>query len=401
MKDELKRYKEEVEAEHASILTYWLKHTIDKERGGFYGRIDQDNKVYPDAPKGAILNGRILWSFSAGYHHSPKKEYLDAAHRAFDYITKNLFDRKYGGVYWTVTADGKPLETRKHLYANAFILYGLSEYYRASRNESAKHEAIALYSTMLQHGYDKEYGGYFEGFTREWKDSAEERLSLSEANEKKSMNTSLHVIEALANLYSVWPDNKLREQVKELLIVFADKIIDPQTGHQKLFFDRRWNMIPPVILSYGHDIEAAWLLLETAMIIKDQQMIDRYKDISMKLAVAGRKGLDTDGGLWYEYHVADKSMNKQKHWWPQSEAMVGFFNAWQISGNENYLKDSLLTWNFIKQHIIDKEHGEWLSAVDNDGSSMGKHDKVGLWKCPYHNSRACLEISKRIASLPA
>lgn len=398
MKQDLKKYREEVDQEHASIMEYWLKHTIDNKNGGFYGRIDQDNKVYPDAPKGAILNGRILWSFSAGYLHNPKKEYLDAAHRAYDFISKHLFDRKFGGVYWTVTAEGKPLETRKHLYSNAFVLYGLSEYYRASRNESAKHEAIALYTTMLEHGYDKQYGGYFEGFDREWKFSDKERMSLSEADEKKSMNTSLHVIEALAALYQVWPDAKLKDQVRQLLVVFADKIIDPQSGHQKLFFDEKWNMIPPVILSYGHDIEAAWLLLETAMIIKDQQMIDRFKDISMKLAVAGKRGLDTDGGMWYETDVAENKLNKQKHWWPQSEAMVGFFNAWELSGDEQYLKDSLATWDFVKKHIIDRKNGEWLSAVNNDGSSMGKHDKVGLWKCPYHNSRACIEISKRIAA---
>ncbi len=399
MTNDLRQYKEEVDKEHENILKYWLDHTIDTKNGGFVGRVDSENKPHPDAPKGAILNGRILWSFSAGYLHTPKKEYLDAAHRAYEYIVKHFFDRKNGGVYWTITADGKPNETRKHLYANAFILYGLSEYYKATKNEAAKHEAIALYSTMVEHGYDKEYGGYFEGFDREWKFSKTEQMSLSTANEKKSMNTSLHVIEALANLYHVWPDKKLKEQVRGMLVVFADKIIDPNTGHQKLFFDERWNMIPPVIESYGHDIEAAWLLLESALIIHDQQMIDRFREISIKLANAGRKGLDTDGGMWNERNVAENHIDKNKHWWPQSEAIVGLFNAWEITKDQKYLDESLKNWNFIKERVIDKEKGEWFSTVANDGTPLNKIDKVSQWKCPYHNSRACIEISKRIKAL--
>lgn len=402
MNQDLKKFRQEVDQEHESILHYWLTHTIDNEKGGFYGRIDHNNKVYPDAPKGAILNGRILWSFSAGFLHSPKPEYLDAAHRAYQYISKYLFDREHGGVYWSVTAEGQPHETRKHLYSNAFILYGLSEYYRASRNEAAKHEAVVLYSTMVEHGYDKQYGGYYEGFTREWNDSSEIQLSLSTANEKKSMNTCLHVVESFANLYLIWPDNKLKEQIKGLLTVFAEKIIDPETGHQKLFFDEKWNEIPPVIRSYGHDIEAAWLLLETAMIINDQPMIDRYRELSKKLTLAGRRGLDTrDGALWYELDVATNHLNKQKHWWPQAEAMVGYFNAWQVTRDEKYLADSINNWNFIKKHLIDYKNGEWYAAVNDDGTLIGPHDKVSLWKCPYHNSRSCIEISKRIQHLNA
>ena len=389
MNIDLKWYKEEVEIEHQNILQYWLNNTIDKKREGFYGRIDENNKVDVDAPKGAVLNARILWSFSAGYLHNPKQEYLDAAHRAFQFITKYLIDREDDGAYWSVTAEGKPHNTEKQLYGIAFILYGLSEYYRASKNEAAKHEAIVTYTTMLEHGHDKEYGGFWEGFDRQWKKPME-------VGYRKSMNTHLHVIESFANLYLAWPDGGLKEQIRQLLIIFADKIIDNKTGHQRLFFDARWNVVPPEIESYGHDIEAAWLLLESAMIIKDEQMIKRFKDLSMKLTLAGRKGVDKDGGMWYELHIHDKKLNSQKHWWPQSEAMVGFFNAWQLTGDEKYLNDSINTWKFVKAHILDKKYGEWYSGVYNDRTIIPGGDKVGLWKCPYHNSRACLEIIKRI-----
>lgn len=381
-----------------AILSYWICFAIDHENGGFVGRIDHQNRIYSDAPKGSVLNSRILWAFSAAYLLTKKKEYLTVAERSFDYLTKNFIDSEFGGVFWTVDHRGKPLDTRKQIYALSFAIYGLSEYYRASKNEHALQAAIEIYDDLVQHSYDEKNGGYIEALTRDWKEAEDLRLSAKDANERKSMNTHLHVLEAFANLYRVHPTVDLKEEVLELIFLFSEHIISRETGHLVLFFDDAWNERSKLV-SYGHDIEAAWLIQEAAGTTGDQLVLQNIKDRSLTLTEAASKGLDEDGGLWYEYDPEHHHLIKQKHSWPQAEAMIGFFNAWQNSGDEKYLKRSLQSWEFVKNYMHDKNGGEWYWGVNEDYSPMTKEDKVGLWKCPYHNSRACMEIINRIHSL--
>ena len=201
MNDELKRYKSEVEQELKNILSYWMKYTIDKKNGGFYGKIENDNTIHEEAPKGLVLNSRILWAFSAAFHQTKNKEYLTVADRAFNYIVDFFIDKKYGGAYWTVDYTGKPLDTKKQIYAIAFAVYGISEYYKAGKNEKALQAAIDLYKTIVKYSYDAVKGGYTEALTRDWKEINDLRLSAKDSNEKKSMNTHLHILEAFANLY--------------------------------------------------------------------------------------------------------------------------------------------------------------------------------------------------------
>jgi len=148
-------------------------------------------------------------------------------------------------------------------------------------------------------------------------------------------------------------------------------------------------------VSYGHDIEAAWLTEEAAGIIKNKSLLQQAQQYAVILAIAAIDGLDTDGGLWYEYDITKDDLTKEKHWWPHAEAMVGFFNAWQITGDEKFLQRSLSSWNFIQQHIRDQKNGEWFWGIKEDKTVMNE-DKVGIWKCPYHNGGACLELIKRI-----
>ena len=208
------------------------------------------------------------------------------------------------------------------------------------------------------------------------------------------MNTHLHILEGYSNLYHAWPDDLLKTKIGGLSQNFFEHIIDPATNHLKLFFDEDWNCKSNII-SYGHDIEAAWLLQEAAETIADARMIERSKETAVKTAKAAKEGLDTDGGLWYEYEPAQNLLVKEKHWWPQAEAIVGFFNAWQVSGDNTYLQASLNAWDFTKKYIIDNELGEWVWGIKADYSVMTEKDKVGIWKCPYHNSRACIEIMQR------
>ncbi len=391
----LSQYKKEAEQELESILGYWVNNTIDEIHGGFFGKIDNRNDVYTTAPKGSVLNARILWTFSATYNFNKEEKYLSIATRAFEYIRDHFIDAAYGGVFWTVGFEGNTLDSKKQIYALAFCMYGLSEYYAATKNKESLCLALQLFDCIEEHSYDTEYKGYFEAFAGDWKEANDLRLSAKDANEKKTMNTHLHIVEAYANLHKVLPSEVLKNKITELLELFDKYFIDHKTFHLKLFFDEAWKEKPDVI-SYGHDIEAAWLLLQCAEIINHSEWVEVYKMHAVKITDAAAEGLDIDGGLWYEYKPLHKALVKEKHWWPQAEAMVGFFNAYQITNDEKYLQYAVNSWQFIKQYIIDKKQGEWFWGIKEDHSVMQGEDKVGLWKCPYHNARACLEIIKRI-----
>jgi mannobiose 2-epimerase len=386
----------ELTAELRNIIAYWKKYTLDDTYGGFLGKIDNNNAVTTDAPKGSVLNARILWSFSAACNLEPDDTALQMAHRAYAYINRLFIDHEFGGVYWSVDYKGEKLDTKKQVYASAFTIYALSEYYQASGLKEAKDQAISLYYLLVDKSFDTDKTGYMEAFTRDWQPMGDLRLSAKDANEKKTMNTHLHVLEAYTNLYRIWPNQGLRVQIQTLIANFFNHFIDQTSNHLVLFFDEDWNRKSGTI-SYGHDIEASWLLLEAAEAINDVELEADIKALCMKIADATLSGLDTDGGLWYEFEPAGNHLIKEKHWWVQAEAIVGFFNAWQVSRNQKYLDVAIKNWAFVKDKILDKQNGEWFWGINADGRIMPGEDKVGLWKCPYHNSRACIEIIKRIS----
>lgn len=387
----LNTYKSEMEDELSSILHYWQQVTIDKVNGGFYGKINNSNQPEIEADKGVVLNARILWTFSAAYNLQREKTYLATAERAYNYLVNYFKDDVNGGVYWSVNARGKMKESRKQIYGLAFCIYGLSEYYLASQNEAALVFAKELYNAIEQHSFDKINNGYFEAFACDWQPLQDVRLSAKDANASKTMNTHLHVIEAYANLYKVWKNGALKQRIENLLMLFHQHFINQNTKHLALFFNENWDEVPDVI-SYGHDIEAAWLLLDCAMIIDNKPWLEIYQKHAQTIAVAAAEGLDKDGGLWYEYEPITKKLIKEKHWWPQAEAMIGFLNAWKLSGDGVYLQQSINAWNFTRQYLLDKENGEWFWGVDEAHHIMPGEDKTGFWKCPYHNSRACIQV---------
>ncbi|MDJ1473633.1 AGE family epimerase/isomerase [Xanthocytophaga flava] len=387
----IESYAKELENELFSILDYWRRFTVDDIKDGFYGQIDEDNNVHPTAPKGSVLNARILWTFSAAYQYTPNPEYLIIADRAYHYILDHFIDPVYGGVYWSVDYEGNPLDTKKQIYALSFTIYGLTEYYRATEEKAALHTAIELFELIEKYSYDPDKGGYFEAFNREWQTTDDLRLSAKDANEKKTMNTHLHILEAYTNLYRVWKNEVLKRQIYNLLTIFTHHIIDPDTNHQILFFDEDWKAKSDII-SFGHDIEASWLLMEAAELLDDHMLLNLVREKSIALARSSEKGLDTDGGMWYELETQSNHWMYEKHWWVQAEAMVGFFKAYQLTNESHFLDKSLNCWEFVKKYGIDHTYGEWYWAIMADYRTMANQDKAGLWKCPYHNSRACLEI---------
>ncbi|KQW97408.1 N-acyl-D-glucosamine 2-epimerase [Flavobacterium sp. Root420] len=394
MVSKLKQLKSELTAELDAILKYWSKNTIDNQNGGFIGQIDFNDHLIATAEKGSVLNARILWSFSASYQVTKNEEHKKMATRAFDFLSKYFYDAEFGGLFWSINADKTPKDTKNQIYALAFAIYGLTEYYAISKEEKALEMAINLYLQIQQHSYDPVNGGYLEAFTREWKPMADLRLSDKDANEKKTMNTHLHIAEAYANLFKVWKDKKLQNVIVELLATIEERFINTETGHLRLFFNEEWIEKPDVI-SYGHDIEAAWLLLQCAEISEDETLIANYKKHAIQIAEVTQEGLDTDGGLWYELNPKNNELIAEKHWWVQAEALIGFYNAYQLTADEKYVDLVLKNWNFIKRYILDQQNGEWFWGINRDYSLIEK-DKAGFWKCPYHNSRACLELILRI-----
>ena len=387
-------YRQQWQDELDHILRYWQLHMPDHQYGGFLGGLDNDNQPILGAPKGSVLHARILWTFSEAHRFSNNPSLQEIADRAYTYLSGPFTDPEYGGVFWSLTPDGQVLDTRKQVYAQAFALYGIAAYYAVKGLPAVREYAISLYRLIEQHAADSRHNGYLEAFSLDWGPLDDLRLSAKDANEKKTANTHLHIIEAYAALYRVWPDEGLRDRIVNLLVLFDRYFIDPYNGHLRLFFDETWVEKPDVV-SYGHDIEAAWLLQQCAEVAGDKYWIDRSREHALRLAKASLEGLDTDGGLWYEFDPHTGQMVREKHWWPQAEAMVGFYHAWQQSQDDAWRNRSAGSWTFIQQHIIDHRRGEWYWGVTEDYAAMPGQDKAGFWKCPYHNGRACMEMLER------
>lgn len=380
-----------------NILRFWLDKMVDQEHGGFYGRIDGHEHLHADAEKGAILNARILWAFSAAYRVLGDETYLEAASRAKHYIIDHFIDPEYGGVYWSLDCNGKPLDTKKQFYAIGFAIYGMSEYARATGDAEALKVAIDLYRCIEEHALDHEYNGYIEAMTRDWQPIADMRLSELDANYPKSQNTHLHIIEPYTNLYRVWKSDELKASLHNLIDIFTDRILNPETHHLDLFFDMDWKRGAGALESYGHDIECSWLIHEAALVLGDAEVLKKVEPIVEMVAKASEKGLNADGSMVHEANLDTGYVDSDLHWWVQAEAVVGFFNIYQYFGDESALQKAQHCWTYIKENLIDNENGEWHWSRRKDGTLNLDDDKAGFWKCPYHNSRMCLEIIERSA----
>ena len=376
------------------ILPFWMNQMVDNEFGGFFGRIDGSGQVITGAEKGGILNARILWTFSSAFLHLKDHIYRQTAERARKYILSAFFDDVYQGTYWKITHDGKPLDTKKQIYSQAFFIYAFSEFFRATADRTSLDKAIALFHLIEEKSFDARWNGYFEAYNREWKLLADLRLSAKDVNEKKTTNTHLHILEAYTNLYRIWKDPLLGKQLANLVHIFLDKIINPLSHHMGLFFDEEWHS-RSLLISYGHDIEASWLIVEAAKVLDDPGLLESVKSACIPLALSAMEGFQEDGSLIYEKDPETGHTDFERHWWPQAEAIVGLMNLFELTGNEKHLEDAMQCWQYVYHNLIDREKGEWYWSIYPDGTPNRKEDKAGFWKCPYHNGRACLEIMSR------
>ncbi len=393
---DLVKFKAEIQAELTRIVDFWKSKTIDEVDGGFVGRITSDGIQDPFADKGLVLNARILWTFSAVYNFQADKQVLQLADRAFEYLMDYFYDKENEGFYWSVTHNGKPANTRNQIYGLGFVIYAMSEYYKASNNQNALKIAIQTFHTIEKYGFDAVNGGYFEAFSKEWQPLQDLRLSDKDRNDPKTMNTHLHIIEGYANLYSVWKNDILKAKIRHLLTVFEQKIIDPNTSHLGLFFSEDWTPQTKQI-SFGHDIEASWLLQACANELNDAKLKTKYTELAVKIAQAAAEGLVNDGSLYHELDPESNHYDTHREWWVSAEAMIGFLNTYHITQNDSELMKVDRLWSFTKKHLLDLNNGEWRWGVYNDYTPMNKEDLVGFWKCPYHNTRACIEILKQLS----
>jgi mannobiose 2-epimerase len=390
----------------ANILPFWMVFTPDPLNGGFYGALTNENEVKNDAPRSAVLYGRILWTFSSAYRLYRVMGAYETARIAYDYILAHFIDPENGGAYWSVDAHGQPLDPRKHSYAQAFMIYGLAEYARASAETEPLELAKDLFRKLEDHARDRRYGGYVEGCSRDWGVLEDMRLSDKEPNCRKSMNTLLHVMEAYTNLLRVWDDPELRDALRDLIQMFLQHVICPGADHQDLFFDDDWTVLPERNhISYGHDIEASWLLVEAAEVLGDPILLAKTKEAGLRLAEAVRQtGLSADGAVLDARYPSPLETGHtapvEYDWWSQAEGVVGFINAFQLSGDSQFAEAAQDVWNYIDQHFVNRESGEWYKVVFTNGKPDRRHFKIGPWECPYHSCRMGFEVLRRLSSIP-
>jgi mannobiose 2-epimerase len=378
-----------------NILPFWMAHTVDRANGGFYGALTNDLVIHNEVPRSAILCARILWTYATAYRELGSPEYLTMADWAYDYLTRVFVDKEYGGLYWQVDMHGQPVMDRKHHYAQAFAIYALSEYYRATKKPESLALAQELFRLLEKHAYEPVHGGYIEGSSRTWETLADMRLSDKDINSRKSMNTMLHMLEAYTNLLRVWDDPALKKQHRAIVETFRRHIIDPSRHHFKLFFDDAWNSLLPHD-SYGHDIEGSWLLVEAAEVQGDPQLLADMRQTAVEIAqVVYDEGLEPDGSIPYE-GGPHGIVRDVKSWWVQIEAVIGFYNAYQISGRQHFATAAWRSWAYIQEKLVDRAHGDWFKDLHHDGTPDEASYKVGPWECPYHHSRACFEMLHRL-----
>lgn len=382
------------------ILPWWSEHAVDREGGGFFGCIGPDGRPDAAAPRGGILNARILWAFSAAYRALGDEPLRALADRAAGVIRERFLDPEHGGLHWSVDARGTPVDDRKHIYAQAFGVYALAEHHRATGSEKSLGAAIDLFRLIEEHGHDATHGGYLEAFDRRWRPLADRRLGATDLNAPKSENTHLHLLEACTTLLRAWRDPLLETRLRELVGLFTDRIVDRGSGHVLLFFDRDWTPLSRTV-SFGHDIETSWLLEDAADAMGDAAVEVGARPVSLLLAdTVLREGLDPDGGVFYEV-APDGTVDEAKEWWTQAESVVGFLAAYQATDRPELLAAAASTWEFIERRVLDHRNGEWYRRVDRDGSPQPQHEKAGPWKGPYHNSRMCLQVMERAEALRA
>ena len=378
-----------------NLLPWWMTKAVDNENGGWYGEVGNDDVPVAHAPKFITLNARLVWTFSSAYRILGDEQYKVMADRAYDYFIKHFWDDRYNMCHTYVDEFGNPIDSHRFIYGNAFAVYGLSEYARAMDCEEAREYARKLVASLEKYAYDPQYKGYFEALTEECKYNQWLHGVNRLPTDEKTMNTHLHLIEAYTCLLRTEKTNFMQNKVREHLYVMLNKIVDHDIHHYYYFQDRKWAPTSTEI-SYGHDIEGSWLMMETAEVLGEPEAMRYAQDTCMNMARACyEQGLTEDGAMNSDYDPATGHKSQRLSWWEQNEAVVGFLNAWEVTGDEKFLDASLRCFEFAEEHFVDHEKGGWYDVLSLDGKKVLSKQKQNGPTCPYHNGRMCMEIIER------
>lgn len=374
------------------LLPFW-KALRDIDYGGYYGYMDFDLNLDRQAEKGCILNSRILWFFSQAAIILKDDSLIPYARHAYDFLREKCLDRECGGVYWSLTYDGKPLDDTKHTYNQAFAIYGLSAYYRLTGEMEALSLARWLFDLIEEKCTDQ--GGWLEAFSRDFQPVSNEKLSENGVMAGRTMNTLLHVFEGYAGLYQAARDPQVALAMGRILDIYRDKVYNPGLHRQEVFFDKEYNSLID-LTSYGHDIESSWLMDWGAALLEDEAAKQAVFQINSDLADnIFHTALQSDGSVVNECEKG--IVDAHRVWWVQAEAVLGFVNAWEKHPQRiEYRDGAAQVWRYIQEKVVDRRPvGEWFWRLNADGTPDREKPIVEPWKCPYHNGRMCLELIRR------
>lgn len=373
------------------LLPFW-KALRDQEHGGYYGYVDYDLRVDRTAEKGCILNSRILWFFSQAALTLGDRALLPYARHAYEFLRDRCLDREQGGVYWSVTYDGKPLDDTKHTYNQAFAIYALSAYHRLTGEREALTLARNLFRVIQERCADE--NGYLEAFTRDFHPASNEKLSENGVLAERTMNTLLHVFEGYAGLYQADPRPEVSQAMERILAIYQEKIYNPALGRQEVFFDRDYHSLID-LTSYGHDIESSWLMDWGCGLLKDPALAEKIAAVNSHLADRVLEIAFDGRSLANECERG--AVDGHRVWWVQAEAVLGFVNAWEKHPERVEYRAAVQgLWRFIAERLADpRPGGEWFWRLDENGMPDQEKPVVEPWKCPYHNGRMCLELIRR------
>ena len=392
-REETERFRLEVEKDLIeNVLPFWLDNSVDPN-GGLYGVIGIDGKVDPGADKGTMMISRVLWTFARAYRLYGIEEYRLMADRLADYYLDRCVDNIYGGVYWSLDADGGIKDPRKVSYVTAYGIYGLAEHFRATGDKRSLDAAISLYRTMEDKVHDKVGKGYGETYVRDYSKSNPNIVDGKDA--PKTMNTHIHVLEAYTCLAYVWPDDELKANIVELLDILSTGLYNSEGKYLIHNCTAEWEPIGDV-QSFGHDIETTWLMCEAADVVGDKELIAKVRKQALAMAdVALASGMTEEGAMLFD-RTNERGLSQRRAWWPHCETIIACLNVWKLTGERKYFDVAVKTWEYVKAHFIDREHGGWYNDIMPDGRPAGVA-KGSVWNCPYHNSRLAFELAVRLA----
>jgi cellobiose epimerase len=409
------------------IINVWYPRIIDSTYGGYFTNFSATWEKLPRQEKSIVYTARHVWTTSMLYKQYPdSSQYLDYARQGFEFMKEHLWDDEYGGYYIVVSQEGDPMDTldlQKRVYGQAFAIYGLAEYYDACREMEVLDWAKKSFQWIEEHARDPEHGGYFEFLLRQGApmlSGDENKVDMSDRLVKgyKDYNSSIHLLEALTTLYHVWPDQLVRDRLVEMFHVVRDTMVT-EPGFLKLYFHPDWTPVASETLdenagenlwftdhvTFGHDIETAFLIYEAAEALGnyDEETASICK---MLVDHTIRQGWDAEHGGFFEkgkYLTPDSLViiDDHKSWWSQVEALNSLLLMHYLhpGSDVNYYTYFRGQWLYIDTYLIDHENGGWYSnGLDtNPGSKNGP--KAHNWKTTYHNGRGMVNCINRLRSL--